>query len=172
MRRMILALVLLSLPVGTLAGTHRAGAGAGGGRAGGSDLWGALISAEYVIRHLGERSPADWTISAVGDLTWMDGDREGFNSFNQLTLVGGVRGTYNSLKRISPFGHVMAGGYWATGPDSGAAAVGGGLDVLFGRAAREGHSHWVIRLQGDYYWTGLKDRSYSQWTAQIVYRME
>jgi hypothetical protein len=172
MRRMILAFALLSLPVGTSAGTHRAGAGGGGGRAGGSDLWGALISAELVIKHFGEGSPAPFTLSAVGDLTWMSGDREGFNSFNQVTLVGGVRGTYNSLKRIAPFGHAMAGRYWATGPDKGAMALGGGVDILLGRAASEGLSHWGIRLQGDYYWTGVQDRSFSQFTAQFVYRIE
>jgi len=173
MRRTMLALVLLSLPVGALAGTHRAGAGAGGGRADGSSLWGALLSAELVIKHFGEGSPAPLTLSAVGDLTWMSGDRTGFEEFNQVTFVGGGRLTYNSLKRISPFGHVMAGRYWATGPDSGAMAFGGGADILFGRRASEGHSHRVIRLQADYYKTDVEDHSsFWQLTAQVFFRIE
>ena len=172
MRRTMLALVLLSLPVGVLAGTHRAGAGGGGGRAGGSTLWGAMISGELVIKHYGHSFPAALTLSAVADLAWMGGERKGNDSFDQKTFVVGGRLTYNSLKWIQPFGHGMVGGYWAEGHDSGATVLGGGFDFPLGKVTSEGHPHWVIRIQGDRYWADAQDRSYPQFTGQLVYRFE
>lgn len=170
MRRMILALVLLSLPVGTLAGTHRAGAGGGGGRANGSALYGVLISGEYVVKHFGERSPRDWTVSAVGDIAWMRGDRNGNDSFDQVTLMVGGRLTFNTLKQIQPFGHGMVGRYLAGGPDSWATVLGGGLDIPLGKVTSGEHPHGVIRVQADNYWAD--DRSYPQYTVQFIYRFE
>lgn len=172
MRRMILALLLLSLPVGTLAGTHRAGAGAGGGRAGGSTLWGVVVSGEYVVKHLGEGFPHPWTISAVADLAWMSGDRTGYDSFDQVTAVLGGRATFNSPKWIQPFGHGMVGRYWATGPDAWTTVVGGGFDFPLGRVTSGKHPHWVFRIQADHYWADGQDRSYPQFTGQLVYRFE
>ena len=170
MRRMILALVLLSLPAGTLAGTHRAGAGAGGGRANGSALYGPLISGELVIKHFGQGFPRPWTLSAVADLAWMSGDRNGDDSFDQWTLAVGGRVTFNSLKWIQPFGHGMVGRYMVEGPDSWATVLGGGFDFPLGKVTSEEHPHWVIRIQGDNYW--VDERSYPQFTGQFVYRFE
>jgi hypothetical protein len=171
MRRTILAMVLLALPVGTLAGTHRAGAGGGGGRAGGSTHYGFLITGELVFKHLGEDYPKPVTISGVAELTWMGKDRDSDDSFAQATFVAGGRLTYNSLKWIQPFGHVMAGRY-VSDEDSWATALGAGLDFPLGKVTDTEHPHWLVRIQVDNYWVHDQDRSYPQLTGQIVYRLE
>lgn len=171
MRRTMLALVLLSLPVGTLAGTHRAGAGGGGGRAGGSTHYGFLLSVELVIKHFGEGFPRPLTLSGVAELTWMSGDRNSDYSFAQATPVVGGRLTYNSLKWIQPFGHGMVGRYLSD-KDSPATVLGGGFDFPLGKVTSNEHPHWVIRIQGDNYWITAQDRSYPQFTGQLVYRFE
>jgi hypothetical protein len=186
MRRIVLALVLLSLPVGALAGTHRAGAGGGGGGAEGSWLTGLQLNAEYVLENTGpinSYGEKERTWSLVGDFTLLSGEHEG-SPLTQYTLVGGVRFTLN--KRWQPFAHGMVGRYWEVQTGKGAwAFVGGvGVDYPLGRERRQAsvtqqpqpHVHaepavtTVLRGQFDYYGVSSDRKSYPQITFLFVLR--
>jgi hypothetical protein len=186
MRRMILALVLLSLPVGTLAGTHRAGAGGGAGGREGSLLAGLQLNAEYVLRNAGATNSygeRQRTLSLVGDFTLLSGKHDGLAS-TQYTLVGGLRGTLN--RRVQPFAHVMGGRYWEvqTGESAWAWVGGIGVDWPLGRERLQAsaspqpqqHVHaepsvtTVLRAQLDYYAITSEPKSYPQLTFLFVLR--
>ena len=187
MRRMILALVLLSLPVGTLAGTHRAGAGGGGGRADKCTLYGIQLSGEYVLLNFSKKEDGHHhrgTLSAVGEFTLMGGEHEKEGEaeprpLTQYTGVVGARLTWNALKWAGVFGHGMIGRYWEVqdGVSSGAKAWGGGVDFLPGMLFSDHHEDIVIRLQLDEYRISKDEPDsagfkYPQYTIQAIYRFE
>ena len=46
------------------------------------------------------------------------------------------------------------------------------LDIPLGKVSADQHPHWVLRLQFDNYWINALADSYTQYTAQVVYRFE
>jgi hypothetical protein len=184
---MILALAVLSLPVGTLAGTHRAGAGAGGGRADRSTLDGIQVSGEYVLKHYLKMEDGHHhrlTLSAVGDFTLMGGKHQRAGRsvprpLTQYTCVVGARLTWNALRWAGVFGHGMFGRYWEVqdGVNSWAKAWGFGVDFLPGMLLADQRESFGIRFQLDEYRinaypSSSPDHKYPQYTFQIIYRIE
>lgn len=171
MRRMILAVVLLSLPGAVSAGTHRAGAAAGPRYAKRSDLIGVVLTGDLTL--WGERKNVSagrehrGTLGLVGELNWVRGKHDG-RTENQYALLGGLRYTLNDFpsRRLELFGQWL-GGLHGEGPtESFTHTFGLGADYLFNE---DGH-RWGLRFQYDLSHINEAEEWYNQLSVSLIYR--
>ena len=141
------AVVLLSAPAG--AESHRGDLGAGGVRATGG-LYGAALTANWTLTELPEPgaaapggeavSVAAWEVSAVADVAYVSGTRDG-GDYSRTSFLAGPRFTLarvESFRRLMPFGEVLVGSVRQSGSASDThlgGAFGVGLDVPLGSLA-------------------------------------
>jgi hypothetical protein len=165
---MILTLVLVSLPVGASAGSHRAGASAAFlTNTLGSRLNGIQLSFDATL--LGEREAhstgADHlgTLSLLLDTNWVNGDSEGRN-LGQATVMGGLRYTFHGLAhtRAQLFVEGTVGQSWELQRESAsdAAAFGAGVDLQ----PLPDHPRVAFRLRYARSWIGARD---GEWYNQV-----
>jgi len=190
--RVAVAAAVLLLPATAMADRHKAGLGGGGGREGGSSLWGVMVQGdwvlydgketvdEYVDDH-GQKKTAkhsQWTLSLAGQMTQTSGVHE-VGTLSRSTCLVGPRFSWNELGhfwQVQPYVQVLGGrGYERlVGSDSGwAAGFGLGVDIPLGSTKDEKkHPTVVLRAQYGRHWIedGVRDW-YNQGTLSVIFRL-
>ncbi len=171
MRRMILALVLLSLPVEALAGWHRAGANAGIKDSRRSDFVGVTLGGDLTLwgdSEIAGVSEHRGTLSLVADTSLARGEHNNVDQ-TQFTLLAGFRYTFNRVPatKLQLFLQALGGGFHSGPSDEVSALVGIGADWV---PSESGHG-WGLRIQVDRSWVGGDIDPFYQFSASVIYRL-
>lgn len=182
-RAAVAALLAFLVPASALADRHKAGFGGGGGRSGGSSLWGVVLSGDVVL-HEGKSTGDEhvkhnqWVLGLAGEVSQASGEHEG-GTLSRTTFLVGPRFTWDefgSFWRIQPFVQVLGGrGYERAveGHGAWAAAFGGGVDVPIGPLKEmDRHPLVVLRAQYGRHWLDGGAREwYNQGMLLVVFRL-
>ena len=179
-RAAIAALLVLLVPASAMADRHTGDAGAGGGRAGRSELGAFVITGDWIpnpnwlcgnIQDGGH----DRTLSLAGEFSYASGDHND-GTLSQYVVQVGPRLMWNKYfgRHFQPYlvgliGVTIEQDY--RDRTSLSMAGGFGADVpLVG-----GQHPWLV-FRGQYTWnwidTKTSDNTYGQWSAAVVFRFE